>query len=63
MDATSTDTQAQVPVERWVCLEIFGHRSHYGRLTSSQLLGAAGPGEPEPMDDREPGLDESANIY
>ena len=39
--AEPVETPAVDPVpDRWVCLEVFGHRQHYGRLTEVEQFGA-----------------------
>jgi len=36
----SFDHILEAPAERWVCLEVFGHRQHYGRLVEVEQFGA-----------------------
>ena len=36
----SFDHILEAPAERWVCLEVFGHRQHFGRLTDVEQFGA-----------------------
>lgn len=30
----------QMPPEEWACVEIFGHRRHYGRISEAERFGA-----------------------
>lgn len=40
METVATTTPDPEQVGRWVCLEIFGHRQHYGRLIEVEQFGA-----------------------
>lgn len=35
----ATPTEVSVPPESWACVEIFGHRKHYGRVQEVERFG------------------------